>query len=123
MARNLIHLNKTLNSNQPPKVQEGTIFFNRDDDYFYQYIPEEWSRVCYIVGYDKASWFIPIITTEKEVVQICIDIWDHPSRYSKYEDKSEEAFYEFVKFLWVNYQDGTSKRLMKVAHEHKNESK
>ena len=36
----------------------------------------------------------------------CQDIWKNASKYSHYRDESEEAYYDFTKFLWVKYPDG-----------------
>jgi len=47
----------------------------------------------------------------EDVKAVCQDIWDHPDKYSKYSYGSEDAYYEFLKFLWVEFPDGRYERL------------
>lgn len=50
-------------------------------------------------------------------------IWDNPSQYSNYEDGSEDAYYKFLKFLWVIFPDGRQVQLAEyVNHGVKNEN-
>lgn len=46
---------------------------------------------------------------------ICHDIWDHPEKYSDYQNGSDGAYYGFLKFLWVKFPDGTEKRLADIV--------
>jgi hypothetical protein len=62
-----------------------------------------------IFGADKASRFKMKVTDNVE--SVCQDIWNHPSKYSEYQDNTDEAYYEFLKFLWVRFPDGTEERL------------
>ena len=55
----------------------------------------------------------------EDVRSTCKDIWEHPTKYcdSLKEDKSEEAYYRFLKFLWVRYPDGSEKQLARIAND------
>lgn len=33
-------------------------------------------------------------------------IWDNPSQYSDWDDGSENAYYKFLKFLWIVFPNG-----------------
>ncbi len=51
-----------------------------------------------------------------EIDKWLVDIWEHPSKYNdQVKDNSEQAFYRFLKFLWVKYPDGSEKRLVDTA--------
>jgi len=56
-----------------------------------------------------------------DVAAKCYHIAKNPSLYSDYPNNSEEAYYEFLRFLWVKYPDGKEERLMVVAKEHREE--
>ena len=47
----------------------------------------------------------------EDIERVCQDIWDYPEKYSEYQAGSESAYYEFLKFLWVEFPDGSEKRL------------
>ena len=47
----------------------------------------------------------------EDVKAVCQDIWDHPDKYSDFQSASEAAYYEFIKFLWVEFPDGRDERL------------
>ena len=51
--------------------------------------------------------FVPV----EDVKKMCQDIWDHPDKYSDYQPNSEEAYYDFLKYLWVKFPDGRDERL------------
>jgi len=38
-------------------------------------------------------------------------IWDNPSQYSDYPDGSDDAYYNFLKYLWVVFPDGKQVQL------------
>lgn len=38
-------------------------------------------------------------------------IWDNPSQYSDYQDGSEDAYYNFLKYLWIIFPDGKEMQL------------
>ncbi|MGW8300444.1 MAG: hypothetical protein ACWGNO_00165 [Desulfobacterales bacterium] len=38
-------------------------------------------------------------------------IWDNPSQYSDYPDGSEDAYYNFLKYLWIIFPDGKEVQL------------
>ena len=69
--------------------------------------------VCHIFGseinFDK---HVP----ESEIVKVCQDIWDNPSKYSDYKNDSAEVYYYFLKYLWVKYPDGKEIRLAEIAN-------
>lgn len=50
-----------------------------------------------------------------DLEKVCQDIWDHPDQYSKWQYGTEEAWYNFIKFLWVKMPDGQVKRLTDFA--------
>lgn len=50
-----------------------------------------------------------------KVEEICLDVWRHPSKYSVFEDGSKDAYYRFLKYLWVRYPDGREERLADVV--------
>lgn len=51
---------------------------------------------------------------ESEIYKKSQDIWDHASKYSDYKDGSEEAWYSFIKFLWIRFPDGREERLCDI---------
>lgn len=51
----------------------------------------------------------------EDVEKVCQDIWDHPDKYSDYQAESDSAYYDFLKYLWVEFPDGTEKRLGDVV--------
>ena len=51
----------------------------------------------------------------EDIEKICQNIWDHPEKYSEYQEGSESAYYNFLKFLWVEFPDGTEKRLADIV--------
>jgi hypothetical protein len=65
---------------------------------------------CIIFSSDdtKQIW---VEVLPESLVETCQDIWDHPSKYSDYQDRSEDAYYRFLKFLWVRYPEGKEVRL------------
>ncbi len=46
------------------------------------------------------------------LVETCQDICDNVSKYSAYKEGTEEAYYSFLKYLWVSHPDGTDKRVV-----------
>lgn len=43
------------------------------------------------------------------------EIWEHPSKHWDVKDGSEDAYYHFLKFLWIRYPDGKEERLTDFA--------
>ena len=66
---------------------------------------EESKPKCLIYGLESAEIFKKECK-ESELISLCCDIWNHPSKYSDYKDGSEAAYYSFTKYLWVRYPDG-----------------
>jgi len=67
---------------------------------------------CWIFGSE--------ITFEKKVPvdkinEVCADIWNNPKQYCDYD--GESAYYNFLKYLWVEFPDGSEKRLVDVLEE------
>lgn len=79
---------------------------------------EDWclSKKCIIFG---ATIDFKISIAESKLYDKCSDIWDHPEKYSKYKAGSEEAYYEFLKFLWVKYPDGKEQQLADITNSEK----
>ena len=82
-------------------------------------VPEEFSQpplkvntTCRIFGSDIG--FEKVVPVE-EVEAVCQDIWDNVDKYSDYQKTGEFAYYKFLKFLWVEYPNGTTKRLTDIV--------
>ena len=75
-------------------------------------IIKECNDKCRIFGSEISfELFVPI----KDIKEICQDIWDNPDKYSDYKKGSEYAYYKFLKFLWVQYPDGSEDRLVDLV--------
>ena len=63
---------------------------------------------CHITGSEITfdEW-VP----QDKIRERCQEIWDHPEKVSSYPAKSEDAYYRFLKFLWVEFPDGSQQRL------------
>ena len=61
--------------------------------------------------------FKTMIVPMSEIVSKCKHIWEHPEKYSSYAAGSEDAWYRFLKYLWVRMPDGTDKRLADIAEK------
>lgn len=76
-----------------------------------------------IVIYDKGINEITIEATEIDFTPISIhaeelkskaaDIWNNPKKYYGFED----AYYDFLKYLWIVYSDGTERQLADYVNE------
>jgi len=53
--------------------------------------------------------------TVEELREVVEDIWLHPDKYSDYKPGTDGAYYGFLKYLWINYPDGTSEQLAAYA--------
>lgn len=67
-----------------------------------------------ITGADSAGSFNISFSDERMTLKIAQDIWDNPKKYWDIED-DDNAYYEFLKFLWVEYPDGKEERLTDVV--------
>ena len=67
---------------------------------------------CLIFGSEVS---FKLFVDESDVVNKCKDIWNNPEKYSNYKSGTEEAYYSFLKFLWVKYPNGEEQRLADVA--------
>lgn len=67
---------------------------------------------CKIFGSEISfELFVPT----EDIKDVCQDIWDNPDKYSDYKKGSESAYYKFLKFLWVEYPDGSEDRLVDLV--------
>ena len=78
-------------------------------------IPLEEGQGCIIYGVDTADSFKPIYVSVDEVESKSKDIYENPQNYSEFAKGSSDAFYKFLKYLWVTFPDGIEKRLMDIA--------
>lgn len=69
-------------------------------------------QMCWIYGVEVE--FEKIVAPE-DIRAVCQDIWDHPDKYSEYPAKSEAAYYEFLKYLWVVFPNETEKQLVDIV--------
>lgn len=53
---------------------------------------------------------------ECDIKTKAMHIWNHPSKYSDYNDGSEKAYYSFLKFLWIKYPDGKEIQLARFVN-------
>lgn len=74
------------------------------------------STTCIISGCDEADSFKELYVPEENIKQVCKEIWDNPDKYSDYKKDSEKAYYNFLKYLYVKFPDGTEKSLHDVAN-------
>lgn len=70
--------------------------------------PCEAEEVCIITGSEISFTKEVPLSQIKEVAQ---DIWDNPSKYSDYKDGSDQSYYGFLKYLWIEFPDGGEARL------------
>lgn len=49
-----------------------------------------------------------------QLVEKCQEIWNHPENYSDYQYGSEEAYYNFIRLLWVKDRE-SEKRLADIV--------
>jgi hypothetical protein len=52
-----------------------------------------------------------IFVTEDQLTEKCQDIWNNTKKYSQYEPGTEDAYYKFLKFLWIDKYNQSSIRL------------
>ncbi len=64
------------------------------------------SQICKIFGVDKAEGFL-LKVPHAELQTKAQDIWDHPENYRV----TEDSYYDFLKFLWISYPNGSEARL------------
>lgn len=67
---------------------------------------------CWIHGVEIE---FEMFVAPEEIEKVCQDIWENADKYSRYQKDSEEAFYKFTKYLWVEYPDGKERKLVDVA--------
>lgn len=60
----------------------------------------------------------PITVPMSELAEKAQEIWDHPNRFCNVEPGTSEAYYDFLKFLWVEYPDGSERRLVDIVVNH-----
>jgi len=104
----------------PSCPEKGQLFINNDLMVVCEWTGKKWEvakNKCIIFGTNKQKTFEKIVVDIKDVKAKCFDIWENVSNYSEYKNGSEEAFYEFSKFLWVKFPNGSEERLSALAHE------
>ena len=69
--------------------------------------------ICKIRGADNAYDFKKDCDIS-EIVEACQDIWNNPEKYSDY--SGEAAYYDFLKYLYVVYPDGTEVNLTDIVN-------
>ena len=72
----------------------------------------EANAVCQIFGSEID--FKKTVLAEN-VKAVCQDIWDNVDKYTDYHKTSADGYYRFLKFLWVEYPNGTTKRLTDIV--------
>ena len=91
------------------KIYNGRISFNHDE---YLFLSSTNASICKIVGSEiHFSMEVP----EKKIREKCKKIWNNPEGYSDYKNGSDAAYYNFLKYLWVQYPDGKELRLTDIA--------
>jgi len=73
------------------------------------------SELYHIFGSEIS--FERFCSNSSELLNLCKDIWKHPSKYSDYKDGTEDAYYKFLRFLWVKFPNGDEKQLAKIVME------
>lgn len=58
-----------------------------------------------------------LFVLEKDLKEKVRDIWETPSSYWNVEDISDYAYYDFLKFLWIEFPSGETIRLADYANE------
>ena len=79
-------------------------------------IPKEGAPqgTCSISGADGVDFQLDTIP-EARLQEIAQYIWDNPGKHSDYAiGSSDDAYYRFLKYLWVKYPDGQEKRLADI---------
>ena len=67
--------------------------------------------ICKFRGADNAYGFKKDCDIS-EIVKVSQNIWDNPEKYSDY--SGEAAYYDFLKYLYVVYPDGTEVNLTDI---------
>lgn len=87
----------------------------------YPNTPPDWCKLreglTLTVEEDKAVIFGSMVefnlrVAVSEVNKVCQAIWDDPGKYGRHGDE----YYDFLKFLWVKYPDGTEKKLADIVN-------
>lgn len=68
--------------------------------------------MCRIYGSEIS--FEKYVSVEK-IKEVCQDMWEHADKYSEYQSNSEDAYYKFLEFLWVEFPCGRDKRLVDIV--------
>ena len=72
---------------------------------------EEKEKQCRIYGSEIS---FELFVTEKDLKEKVADIWTRPSKYWDVKDGGESAYYSFLKYLWVDFPDGSDIKLADV---------
>jgi len=82
-------------------------------------------KTCCIFGVDEANWFLKKKVPSDKVESLCVHIFDNPTKYCTaisfdgryYDKKIDDYYYDFLKFLWVQYPSGEEKRLCDIVED------
>jgi len=102
------------NTNNAIEFDDGTKIEQRKILHFYQEFLGSFlknRKRFKIVGADKMVGFEINIAHEDSLKKICQDIWDKPEEYYKIKDDVNNYYYDFLKFLWVEDNNGNETRL------------
>ena len=58
------------------------------------------------------------VVLEADLEAVVLDIWNHADKYSEFKADSDASYCQFLKFLWVEYPDGTERQLAAVANDY-----
>ena len=58
-----------------------------------------------------------LFVSEKDFKEKVTNIWDNPSNYWDVKNLSDEAYYDFIKFLWIDFPNGETVRLADYAND------
>ncbi len=91
-----------------PRMAEYAFLARYDE--IIQHTPqvENPTRICKITGSEISFELIVPLT---DICKVAKDIWNHPSTYSDHKDGSEDSYYSFLKFLWIEFPDGYEEQL------------
>lgn len=73
-------------------------------------------KACRIFGAEDVSFqkYVPL----SEIKQTCLEIWNHPDRFdNRFQADTEDAYYRFLKYLWVTLPNGNEIRLADIVYK------
>lgn len=108
----------TLKESTPIPPKDGTLVLDADTNLALRYVAKTntWKPICECCEIFGSEIQFDLVVLPEEIFEKCHHIWEHPSDYSDYKDNSEDAYYKFLKFLWVRFPDGKEERLCDIAN-------